>query len=193
MADCLHPIGAFSAITFARWSEVADRAALEPRLDAIFFEASLTRTFADDAARAAFRERWLGRFLEGDPSLAHIALGVDAGGGRAVLGYLVGALDDPALSLRFSDIGYFAALAELTARFPAHLHINLAPSARGFGIGQRLVERFAGDVRGAGLPGFHVVTGARSRNISFYRRAGLDFAHPFTWSGTDLVLLGRRL
>lgn len=180
-------------ISFARWSELADRVTLEPQLDAIFFEASLTRSFADEAARAAFRERWLGRFLSSDPQLAHVALGLDAAGRRTVLGYLVGALDDPGLAPRFGDIGYFASLAELTAQFPAHLHINLAPAARGLGIGRRLVERFAGDVGRAGLPGFHVVTGAHSRNVSFYRRAGLDLVHPFSWSGTDLVLLGRRL
>ncbi len=180
-------------ISFARWSELVDRSVLVPQLDAIFFEASLTRSFADETTRAAFRERWLGRFLSSNPELAHVALGLDADGRRTVLGYLVGALDDPALSPRFGDIGYFASLAGLTAQFPAHLHINLAPAARGQGIGRRLVERFADDVSRAGLPGLHVVTGAGSRNVSFYRRAGLDCAHPFSWSGTDLVLLGRRL
>ena len=43
-------------------------------IDAVFFEASNTKSFADDAARAAFRQRWLGRFLEHDAAWAYIRL-----------------------------------------------------------------------------------------------------------------------
>lgn len=178
---------------FRRWCDIPDSERLLPVLDAIFFEASLTKNFADDGARAAFRERWLGRYLTHDPGLADVAMVPAAVGTFRIVGYLVGALDDPARSARFRDIGYFAKLADLTAQFPAHLHINLAPDARGSGIGGRLVERFAEQVAENGLPGLHVVTGANSRNVSFYRRCGLDEAHPFEWNGSELVLLGRRV
>lgn len=184
---------AVGEVEFLRWVDLATPEQWSGQLDAIFFDASLTKSFADAAARAAFRERWLGRYLVADPALAHVALLGSPQGGRHLVGYLVGALDDPARTARFDDVGYFPLLAESTARFPAHLHINLAPEARGRGIGRELVERFARDVARAGVPGFHVVTGAASRNVSFYQRCGLTEAHPFSWNGTALVLLGRAL
>lgn len=180
-------------VEFMRWVDLAAPEQWSDEIDAIFFEASLTKSFADAAARTAFRERWLGRYLVADPALAHVALLGLPQGERRIVGYLVGALEDPARAARFEDIGYFPLLAQSTARFPAHLHINLAPEARGRGIGRELVERFAHDVAAAGVPGFHVVTGAASRNVSFYRRCGLTEAHPFSWNGTALVLLGRTL
>jgi len=175
------------------------RARVSPALDEIFFTSSLTRSFQNDAARHAFRERWLGRYLDQDPQLAYLAFdttGCDVNhadlDGRLV-GYLVGAIDDPALSPRFADIGYFPLLAQHTASFPAHLHINIAEGERSSGIGSMLIARFADDVARLGARGFHIVTGASSRNVGFYRRNGLVEEHPFEWNGSALLLLGRRI
>src|SRR5262245_11053214 len=54
------------------------------QVETIFFEAS-TRSFAPGPARDAFRQRWLGRYLDApaDPMLVAIA-------GATVAGYLVG-------------------------------------------------------------------------------------------------------
>jgi GNAT superfamily N-acetyltransferase len=166
---------------------VADVAA-RASIDAIFFGASGTQSFASDAEREAFRTRWLGRFLTGeDARHAFVAVG-----GGKVIGYLVGALDDPAVSGRFADVDYFRDFAHLTPTYPAHLHINLASEARSQGIGARLIEAFATHARSAGAPGVHVVTSAASRNVRFYAACGfaevgrLDTAKP-------IVFLGRRL
>ena len=180
-----------NAIVFQRASEIANLEAIGADLDAIFYESSLTKTFPNDAVRAAFRERWLGRYLDAAPRLFHLALASDADGAERVLGYLAGALDDPARSERYRDIGYFPRLSDWTARFPAHLHINVASDARSLGIGGALIERFVGDVVTAGLPGVHVVTGAASRNVGFYRRNRFTTTHEFDWQGVPLVFLGR--
>jgi GNAT superfamily N-acetyltransferase len=167
---------------------VAADAAARASIDTIFFGASGTQSFASDAERGAFRNRWLGRFLDGS-DVDHAFVAVTEAG---VIGYLVGALDDPALSGRFSDIGYFRDFAHLTPAYPAHLHINLAPEARSQGIGARLIEAFATRARASSAPGMHVVTGAASRNVRFYAACGftevgrLDTAKP-------IVFLGRRL
>jgi GNAT superfamily N-acetyltransferase len=153
----------------------------------IFFEASLTKTFTDEATRAAFRERWLGRFLEHWPELAHVAIGYDG----TIIGYIVGCHDDPARDPRFEDIGFYRALSDRTPAYPAHLHINLAASARSRGIGSSLIEAFVGDARVAGLPGVHLVTGRDSRNRSFYARCGFVPVAELTWGGTPIVMLGR--
>ena len=175
-------------ITITRWRELPDPPAATPAIEAIFFEAS-GRTFEPGAARDAFRERWLGRYLAHDPEHAWLALD----GGRNVIGYLIGALDDPARAARFADIAYFQTWRDLTARFPAHLHINLASAARGAGIGQRLVAAFEGQVAASGARGVHVVTGTGARNIGFYRRCGFAEAATGAWNGHGIVMLAKSL
>jgi GNAT superfamily N-acetyltransferase len=143
---------------------------LERRLDAVFFEASSTKIFADDAARSAFRERWLGRYLDHDARFAHVALADDG----AVAGYVVGSIEDPARAARFHDLGYFQTFRDLTERYPAHLHINLAPEFRGRGVGGELIARFIEYARRAGAPGIHVTTSRGARNVTFYERLGFE-------------------
>lgn len=159
------------------------------QVDAIFFEAS-GRTFTPGPERAAFRERWLGRFLQGGTDIVLLAIA----GGETVAGYLVGALDDPSQQPRFADISYFARdFRDLAQSYPAHLHINLAPAFRNQGVGAQLIEAFAARASGAGAPGMHVVTGKQARNLSFYTRCGFVLLRETVWNGSDIVFLGRNL
>src|SRR5688572_26875039 len=120
--------------SIARMSGPECPARILAQIEAIFFETS-ARPPPPGAERDAFRERWLGRYLRGGTDVLLVALA----GGDTVAGYLVGALENPALQERFADIGYFRAdFAGLTRRFPAHLHINLAKTFRSQGIGARL-------------------------------------------------------
>lgn len=176
-------------IVIRRFNELTRTAALEAALDAVFFEASTVKTFASDAERAAFRERWLGRYLIHDPQWTYVAL---AGDGE-VAGYLAGSIEDPALAPRFSDIAYFAAFADLTRRYPAHLHVNLAPADRNRGIGSALIQRFAADVASAGVLGVHVVTGRGARNVSFYTHNGFREAGAWGKGASEVVFLARDL
>jgi GNAT superfamily N-acetyltransferase len=158
-------------------------------LDAIFFGSSNTKTFESDEIRRQFRDRWLGRYLRLDPAEAFLA--VDRTG--SIVGYLVGCLSDPARESRFEDIGYFHLLADLTTRFPAHLHVNLAPSWRGTGVGSRLVGQFITHAAQKGSRGVHVVTSEGARNVGFYNRNGFTQQRTFTSRGNSLVMLGRSL
>lgn len=165
-----------------------DQANTAAEIESIFFAASDVRVFSSDEARAAFRERWLGRYLEHDPAHVYVALSE----GR-VAGYLAGCLDDPATAERFSDIPYFRAFASVTRDFPAHLHVNLAEPWRGIGVGGALVEAFARDAAETGAPGVHVVTGKGRRNAGFYSRHGFETRAVTEWNGKEVVLLGRVL
>ncbi len=159
------------------------------QVETIFFEAS-GRTFAPGPERAVFRERWLGRFLRGGTDVVLLAVE----GTETVAGYLVGALEDPAQQPRFADISYFARdFRDLCRRYPAHLHINLAPAFRNRSVGVQLIEAFAARASDAGAPGMHVVTGKQARNISFYKRCGFSQVGATVWSGSDIVFLGRSL
>lgn len=170
-----------------RLTDVPDWQTRLRALDPIFFAASATRSFPDQAARLIFRERWLGRYLREFPRLAHVALDTD----DAIVGYIVGAHADPARDPLFADIGYWPAIAPLTARYPAHLHINLAETARNRGIGSLLIEAFLADARVAGVSGVHLVTGRHSRNRSFYARNGFVEVAGLDWGGTPIVMLAR--
>lgn len=183
-------------ITVSRWAELANRDRLIEGIEQVFFAASATQSFANAAARAAFRERWLGRYLEHDPEFVYVALrsaAHDQQNDGGVAGYLIGARDDPARAERFADLGYFQKLREASARFPAQLHVNLDESVRGRGIGGRLIAAFVGDLERAGVAGVHVVTGKGARNVAFYNRNGFQQVAQFDWDGKDLVMLGRAL
>ena len=164
-------------------------AAVDQAIDEVFFQSSGTQAFASEAARAAFRQRWLGRYLRGAAEHTFVAM---TGDGEAV-GYLVGGIVDPALDEASREIGYFGLLADATAQYPAHLHVNLAAAYRNRGIGERLVQAFAVHASQLGAPGVHIVTGAAARNVGFYRRCGFHEVRDFDWSGRPLVMLGRKL
>lgn len=163
--------------------------ALLSDLNDIFFSASGTQHFDSDAAKAAFRDRWLGSYLTVNPEETFIASSTN---GR-VVGYLVGALDDPARDPRHAALGYFAAFAPWTARYPAHLHVNVAMQYRSAGTGARLIEAFAAHARSKGAPGMHVVTGKGLRNVSFYLRNGFEGVAEAPWNNGTVVMLGRKL
>lgn len=162
------------------------------QIDAIFFDASNTKTFESPAARLAFRERWLGRYLDSWPEFATLACQ-----GDHVAGYIVGCVIDPVTLPVFRDIPYFTSFASLTAEYPAHLHVNVHAGRRDAGLGGRLVEHFAVQAAAAGARGLHVVTSRSARNIGFYRRLGFHEAGTAAASGgnasDDVVFLARRL
>lgn len=159
------------------------------QIDAIFFAASNTKQFADEPERDTFRERWLGRYLDRYRQHVFLALSPD----EHIIGYLAGCLDDPARQPLFADIGYFAALADITQLYPAHLHINLDAACRGRGIGARLIEAFCARAAASRCPGVHVVTGEGARNVRFYERCGFRSLRLIDWNASRLVILGRNL
>jgi GNAT superfamily N-acetyltransferase len=159
------------------------------QIDAVFFEAS-ERSFPSAPERAAFRERWLGRYLAGGTDIVLLAL--DSEG--AVAGYLVGALQDPAEQQRFADIDYFrGGFRGLCRRYPAHLHINLAPASRNRGLGAHLIGAFAARAAADGAPGMHVVTARSARNVRFYLRCGFAERGSTHWHGREVLFLARAL
>lgn len=107
-----------------------------------------------------------------------------------VAGYVVGAVDSYAFYRRWSadwatrhlprprgaDPDLVALLAEPLRALPAgvdgypsHLHINLAPAARGGGLGKRLLDAFLDGLRAAGSPGVHLRVAADNQDaVRFY-------------------------
>lgn len=171
------------------YRELAHNAHSQHELNAIFFSSSTQQAFASEAEKEAFRERWLGRYLEHDPQLAFAAV-IPNG---SIVGYIAGSADDPALAPRFSDIGYFQTFKDLTSAYPAHFHVNLAPAFRGRSIGASLVETFVTAVKRTGAPGLHVVTGRNARNVAFYQRQGFIEAGAAGTGTKPIIFLARPL
>jgi GNAT superfamily N-acetyltransferase len=99
-----------------------------------------------------------------------------------------------ALRLRAGMESRFAAgIPERAIRpYPAHLHMNVEAEYRRRGVGAALIERYAGDLRAAGVPGIHLLCGAGPRG--FYVRNGFaELAALEVSSGLWVYALGRRL
>jgi GNAT superfamily N-acetyltransferase len=160
------------------------------QIETIFFASSNVQQFADDAERAAFRQRWLGRYLDHWPEHVFVASTPD----DRVIGYLAGCLEDPATHPVFADIGYMPAFTDLSQSYPAHLHINLDPAWRSGGIGTRLIDAFCAHAQRR-APGVHVVTGRTSRNVRFYERNGFRMLRTTRspWTDAEIAFLARTL
>lgn len=158
-------------------------------VDAIFFGASNTKSFDNAEARASFRHLWLGQYLAQHPELAHVACARD---GR-IVGYVVAWPDDPAGDPRFGELDYFNGFAALTAQYPAHLHINVAPDWRSAGVGHALISATTTALSDRGIGGLHVLTGVTARNVRFYLRHGFSALACMAWRDRRLAFLARTL
>lgn len=183
------PPGAPRDVVIRPYPDVAADAGAGAQIDAIFFEASAVKSFAGPTERAAFHWLWLGRYLAEEPEHAFLAVAHV----RGIVGYLVGSLEDPASREAFAGLGYFRTFSSLTARFPAHLHVNVASKVRGQRIGERLVAAFCAHCRAHGISGVHVVTGAGMRNVGFYARLGFREVASMDRHGGKVVMLARQL
>ena len=158
-------------------------------VDALFFDAANTQEFASAAEKHTFRQTWLGRYLTHYRDHFFLALS-DSG---ELVGYLAGAPDNPARSDLFADIDYFALFPELCARYPAQLHVNVAPEFRGMGIGRTLIEAYSAHCQSAGCAGCHVITRKDADNVGYYQACGFEEVGRVRWQAGDrtLVFLGK--
>lgn len=175
-------------IQLVEWRPSDPDRGLHAQLEAIFWETS-AKSYPPGPLRDAFRERWLGRYMQGGSDVVLLAVSEDI-----LAGYLVGAVENPAGQPRFDDLAYFRQeFATLLPRFPAHLHVNLTAPFRSRGIGARLIAAFGDRAQRAGAPGMHVVTGKGMRNVRFYERCGFSQKAAASRDGREILLLGKSL
>lgn len=66
--------------------------------------------------------------------------------------------------------------AELTDNYPAHLHINILPSAQKDGHGRKMVETELDALRAAGVSGVHLGVSLQNEQVcGFYSKLGFKF------------------
>lgn len=183
-----HEAGDDIAIVGYASIEARRRVEIDQAVERIFFAASSVQSFRDDAHRSAFQWLWLGRYLAEEPDDAFVALRAGE-----PCGYLVGSLTDPAPRAAFDELTYFRDFAAETARYPAHLHINVDACVRGQGIGARLIHRFAGHASAQHSQGMHIVTGDGMRNVGFYAQLGFREVARVARNGGVVVMLAKAL
>ncbi|WP_298976517.1 GNAT family N-acetyltransferase [uncultured Roseobacter sp.] len=65
--------------------------------------------------------------------------------------------------------------AEVAARFPAHIHLNLLPVLQGQGIGRRLLQHWVEVATQLGVTAVHIGANAKNpRALRFWRSQGFD-------------------
>jgi ribosomal protein S18 acetylase RimI-like enzyme len=160
----------------------------------------------------SFADIWTAYYTDREPESVFVAESA-----CVPVGYLVGCVDSarapsPAAALGRQVIRRFLLVRPGTARFlwrsiwdaawqrhsptgeltdprwPAHLHINLLPEARGRGAGAQLMQAWFARLRALGSPGCHLATLAENRTaLAFFERMG--FCH----LGAPALVPGMRL
>lgn len=152
-------------------------------VDEIFFEASTKKEFKDANEKEAFNWKYLGFYLAHYPEYAWLAVKDDK-----VLGYVVAMpfSQDPSL---YQIQPHMAAFSDEFKTYPAHLHINCHESARGLGIGRKLMQSLLEQLKAQGVKGLHIMTGPDSENRAFYTKLGFNFEEV----RNSILLMGIRL
>ncbi|GMA15098.1 GNAT family N-acetyltransferase [Deinococcus metallilatus] len=157
-----------------------------------FFGESARRFFP---SRALFAALWVTPYLT--PGAGGLGFVAERGG--QVVGYILGSVDQrryalalaaqvPGLLWRLLTGRLPGALASLryllraarfglpappTSRYPAHLHLNLLPEARGLGAGGALLDAFLAELRSRHVPGVQLSTTRRNvAAVHLYVRRG---------------------
>lgn len=148
--------------------------------------------------RESWADVWTSYYTDREPESVHIGTIDDA-----IVGYLVGCLNTASmhpstdelineairrhwLIFRRGTAGFlYRAMLDtlldrksvsgdfIDPRWPAHLHIDLLPSARGTGLGAALMERWLRQLAERGSPGCHLATLIENpRAHSFFERSG---------------------
>jgi ribosomal protein S18 acetylase RimI-like enzyme len=146
----------------------------------------------------SWADLWTSYYTDQEPESLHVATV-----GDAVVGYLAGCRDTAAMRPSTEELTktvirrYWLLLRPGTAgflyrglldglrdrdrasgdfidpRWPAHLHIDLLPAARGTGLGAALMERWLQQLQEAASPGCHLLTLVENmRALRFFEKSG---------------------
>lgn len=75
--------------------------------------------------------------------------------------------------------------------FPAHLHVDLLPSAQGQGLGRALLQTLGRELQQRDVPGVHLGVGESNHGAAaFYRRLGFDEPTPGVMASSTARLVG---
>jgi len=161
-----------------------------PLIREIFFLSADPRNISEDPVKnEAFFEKWTGYYFKFCPEW--ITLAWDT---KKLLGYV---MCEPhsknALAFYQTRNPTYALFADQFEDFPAHLHMNAHPDARGKGVGTKMVEDLVARLKKERSAGVHLITSPGQRNAGFYRKNGFDYELQREWRGYPLLFMGRKI
>ncbi len=156
----------------------------------IFYLSSSLKEFSSPERKIAFFKRWCGDYITLYPEEFFIV--TDKQSPKKVLGYLSGCADSTR-ALTVLEVPGFEVFSELFSEYPAHLHINFHPDARGKGLGSKLVLAYADVLKKKNIHGLHLVTSPEAANIPFYERLGFDHQVRKDFNQMKLLFMGKIL
>lgn len=165
-------------------------AEVTPKIREIFFLSADPKNISDDQAKNdAFFTKWTGYYFSYEPEW--ILLAWD---GPKLLGYMmIGSNSRKALAYYDSKNPSYRLFADQFEAYPAHLHMNFHPSARGQGTGSFLIEDACARLKKKNIKGLHLITSPDQRNVGFYRKNAFDFELKREWKGYPLLFMGRKI
>lgn len=163
--------------------------AVHSDLREIFFLSSSVQHFESEQKRERFYNRWLGHYLNHYSDLTWCALSDED---QQVLAYLTVCPDTKSF-LKIFELESLKLFQDLYHDFPAHLHMNTHPKARGQGLGAKLVELAQSELIRRGIAGLHLITGPGERNVAFYERVGFLACAQREFAGASYLLMGKSL
>jgi ribosomal protein S18 acetylase RimI-like enzyme len=154
-------------------------------LKEIFFLTSQRKQFLNQQEKEEFYQKYLGCYLQlkAPWNLAYSDNG-------KILGYIVG--DKTSLEyIKFH--AYLSLFTEEMKTYPAHLHINIHPTAQGRGLGSKLIENFEKELKKQGVRGVHLLTSPHDLNVKFYHKNGYSFTREREFHQTPLLFMAKLL
>ena len=155
--------------------------------DIFFASAAPANVSKDPGKNQLFFAKWTDYYLNGPPAQTLLAWQENR-----LVGYLMAATNSAAAIPYFqSRVPYYTLFADLFADYPAHLHMNTAPQARGLGVGTQLIDELVRRLRQAKSKGVHLVTSPDQRNVNFYRKNGFTREVTRSWKDHQLLFMAR--
>ncbi|MEY2987909.1 MAG: hypothetical protein RJB13_1430 [Pseudomonadota bacterium] len=178
-----------SIVAFSELSQSKQCECVSSQVDLIFFSSSSRQNFKSENERNHFRFKYLDWYRINNADLHFVALNSHG----EVLGYVCGTPDTKKANELFEFHPWFEQLTSHFDSFPAHLHINLAETARGLGIGSLLIETLESSLKSRSVHGVHIVTSPDARNVGFYKKNGYNFETVLQWKNAHLLFMGKQL
>lgn len=152
-------------------------------VEEIFFSTASVQTFANETQRERFKYKYFGFYVEKYPELVLVARNQEK-----VLGYCLGSFETNESFYLYQP--HLEIFSDLFPSFPAHLHINLHTDSQGLGIGQNLFGQWESIVSER-AKGMHIMTSPAARNVSFYRRLGLETQIVRKFNNHEIMFMGK--
>ncbi len=157
--------------------------------DIFFLSAAEPNRSSDEETRERFWRRWTSYYIDHSPSEVFFAIE-----NKRAVGYLTGCRDSRAAgSALAASIKSYALFEDLFDLYPAHLHMNVHPSARGKGVGAALIEHYIDQLQVSRTRGVHIVTAPGERNVDFYLRHEFQAIEERAFNDQPLLFMGRDL